>query len=481
MSTKKKIIIISAIAFVVLLAGAVTAFILVSNHREQQRQQYISDTLGSIDEYKRLFDNSDDRAYRVTLHNDLSQNYAEFMNNDFESEDIRTHYQNTIGEMADIFFGYYSNEIDVIINGVIADNLIEAYSDKIDGLNSVKSMISTDGIFSTDTTRLNQLTDKADGYIGHYTDSNDWLNQIDDVQNRFNSADRSGRFDIYSEILDMQSEYENSSFENRNVETELESVRVEKVNLFIEWYDNKIEELSVYSIEECEDEDCEDCKEEEPTEDNDEDSEEERWEYLINAMIELNDLIELFDFEHETLFTQFGINLYYEKLDTALLGNLSALEQLGIDIIADKEYRKAANDKAIEHYNELFEEWKENHKDNDHLPTYEELIQAVIDLGKTEHDKIIEAERVAAERARQQQRNNNSGGNSNNSGSGNRNNNSGSNSGGGNNSGGGSTSRTVSTNCGMCGASGSWTINFSGSWGAVHYCDTGIWGAPFPR
>jgi len=218
----------------------------------------------------------------------------------------------------------------------------------------------------------------------------------------------------------MQSEYENSSFENRNVETELESVKVEKVNWFIEWYDNKIEELSVYSIEECEDEDCEDCEEEEPTEDNDKDSEEERWEYLINAMIELNDLIELFDFEHETLFTQFGINLYYEKLDTALLGNLSTLEQLGIDIIADKDYRKAANDKAIEHYNELFEEWKESHRDNDHLPTYPELLQAAIDLGKEEHDKIIAAEQAAAAaaRARQQSSNRSGGGNRNSGGSG---------------------------------------------------------------
>ena len=442
---KKSIIIISIAAFVV-ITGTLSSFLIVDYNRKLH-EQYVSESLHNIESWEKQFLYNENRTHRVSLYHGLSNNRTEYANRDSYNDEIMCKFDTTITAMEEMFFNLYTDEIDEIENREIVEQTedkITAYTEKIDNLNILKSIIETDGVFNSDLLRLNKLKENADGLINYYTDTNDWLERANVVNNRFCSAERSGKFDGFMDITALKTEYEESDFENTDVFSILEATRIDAVYWFIYWYDEKIEELSVYDVNETEEAgDPNDFEDDEAEAVN-------RYDYLINALIELNDLIELFDVECTLLFTPFGIDLYYKKLDIAVMGNLTALEKLGVEIINDLNYRKKATEKAVERYNELFDEWKDGHRDNEHLPTYEEILQEAIDIGKIEHEKILAAERAAAAR-----RNQGSGGGSR-----------------GSSGGGGSGSRVWTFTCFTCGAQ----ITRTGTENRCsHNCATNTW------
>jgi len=478
MSKSLKILIITACAVLVCAGATVTTLIMVSNHRthqlQLQQQQYIDDILASITENERLFNSSDDKAYRVTIHDNLLTLQVEFLNSGYESDEVTFQFISVIDHMEDRFFTYYSDEIEKAANGDNrgSDDLIVVYSGKIDGLNYVKSMVETDGIFNGSSTRKYQLNEKVNEYTTYFAKVNDWLIITSNINDRFYLAERTAKLDIYTEILEVILEYEENSFKNEDVTKKLEELKNSTSFWFFLWYEKMIGELSAYNIEEpYEEEDDEDIDlaEEECEDECDEDcdgdcKDVELYDYLLNAIIELNNLVDLFDFEHEIVFNPAAITYFIRSFDEALFGNLTALEDIGVKIINNRNYQDESKENAIEKYNELFEEWIKLHKDNDHIPTYSDLLKESLALAKEIEDRL-EQERLAREAAARARRNTS---NNQNSGS--------------TNPDGTKTITVTGTgNCNKCGAlfSASRTITYTNwyEWRATgeHDCDTGEW------
>ncbi|MCL2628375.1 MAG: hypothetical protein FWD44_06755, partial [Oscillospiraceae bacterium] len=257
---------------------------------------------------------------------------------------------------------------------------------------------------------------------------------------RFDKANRDERFIIFGEIADMLLEYEKSDFDNIAVFEILELARLNAVSWFSHWYDTRIDLLSTF-------------KKEDNTDDYTH-----MLELFINALVELNDLTTLFSLERELLFSPSDIDAIYSKLDEAVLSTLSGLKELGIQTINDKDFRGEANEMTLELFDELFEDWKETHKDSEHLNTFDDMLQEAIVFGQAEHDKILEQERRSGSSG-------SSGGNS--SG--------GSSSGGGGNSGGGgSQTYPMTFICSACEASTTRNLP-AGSYRMSHSCDTDYW------
>jgi len=426
MNKKLKIIIIVACTVLVCAGTVVTTFVLVNNHREQQRLQYINEVLANIDEHQRLFNEVEDRIYRVHLHESLLRNHADFIDSEFESEEITLRYSTVLNGIEDYFFNYYSNEIERVANGDKGDpeDFIIYYSGKIEGLNLVKSWIITDGIFNSNAIKQLQLNEKADEYVNYFTKTNDWLNRIGEISNLFDSTERIVKLDVFTEIISMITEYEENSFKNEDAADNLESLVVSTTLWFFNWYIDMIEELSVCDIEEpgeeLDEEDVEEtdnidekCEEECEEDCEDECNVKEVYYFLIIAMIGINDLIDMFNIEHEVIFNNSTSSFFLNRFNEVLLGNLITLEEIGVDIINSRNYRKEATDKAIELYLNLYEEWKKDHRDNEHIQTYPELLREAFKQGRVEHEKILEQERQAREaaaRARQQRTGSSSGG-----------------------------------------------------------------------
>jgi hypothetical protein len=396
-----KIILVTIAA--VLLAGGMATANLAARHHTMQYEAYVSTSLQIIDDWNHHFDSTDDHDRRVDLYYGLNSNHIEYINRESGNDaEIANRYETTLLSMKEQIFNHYYVKITEVEELEIPDLLTEVFplfKDNAERLYVIKNEISDDGIFNNDTVRLNQLKDKADDLIGYFTEASIWLSSIAEQNERFSKALRDEKFVVFNDILRLQKENDNSDFSCDLVVTELRSAIDEKHLWFYEWYKENISslQLAVTYIFIAEDEDEETIA---PEEADDEICERN---LLLNetiiAMVQLNDLTRLFASERDVLFSRVEIARLLDSINDVTSSGLESLERIGNGIINSKHFRDEAIGKAIEHFDESFTTWKENHRNNEHLITLEAVLQEAIEVGQTEHDKIIEAERQAARRA----------------------------------------------------------------------------------
>jgi len=410
------------ISIAVIILGAIASVLFIHDYNQKQYEQYVSDSINNIELWSVQFNSTQDRAHKVSLYHGLASNHRDYSNMESNNNEVMKKFTNTLAMMEDDFYSFYYDEISILITWEIG---VQDISDKLEAFNFFKSLIVSDDVLNGSDSRLTQLIDRADEYIGFYTETIDWLDIIGDIIEQFDSVDRNDKFEIYIETVTMQAEYESGSFQSPFVSAELDSIIKVMQSWFFGWYSDRIEELSIYMLDVYDDfENIEEIQ---------------RFYPFIEALIELNNLIDLFNSEYDSLFASTEIDILLSKIDGAMHDNLAALETLGVEMINDKSFRNAATEVAVEFFNESFVEWKENHRDNEHLPSFVGIWQSAIERGQAEHNRILEAERAAAAAARAAQQ---AGRNQDSSGGDGSGGNSGGGStggGGGGNSGGGST------------------------------------------
>jgi|GEM_PF-5086445 len=378
-SVNRKKIITIAVCAVLLCTGIIGVLLFADSCRKSSEQRYINEVLDTIASWDNSFNNAVNRSFRVISYVGLTNYYADYKYDGFESERLTLRFNAVISSMEDWFFSLYSNEMYKVENREISDfeNLIEIYYERIVEINLFKAMIETDGIFEDYHTRYKQLFEKADTLISLYNESIDRVGKINDANERFFEADREGKVIAFIDYFSMWIEYgAHDPYHDIYVFTKINSALTDAQTWFLSWYLEKIEELSVYTVDFDEIDDAD-----------------KRFESLIDAMIELNNLYDLYDEEHEVFHISPNAQLIQSKLDEALEGNLSALEKLGLKMIDEMDYHEDAKAATIEYFSDLFEEWKEDHRTNEQLPLFAEKLQKALIFGKEVHDGILEQER----------------------------------------------------------------------------------------
>ena len=377
MSKKKKIIIISIAAFV-LIAGSVTATLLILRHNTTLYNDTVNTSMLNISDWSSQFDRATNHERRVALYHGLRSSHTEYISMESSSNnEIVNLFETTLSTMETRFFDYYNTtitEVEGVIVPELLTEIISVFDNNISRLSTIKTGISDDAVFSNDITRLNQLNNKAENLLGYFRDANVWLSGIVEYNDKFSAASRDEKFTVFKEILSFQEDFKNSASTNELVESELNAAVEEKRMWFADWYTDNITWLHLSTT-------------------NDHGIEE-----TINALKQLTDLAQLLASEGEVLFASVGINLLNSSIDDAVSNNLTVLRNTGISAINDKGFHEGAAEKAIEHFNEAFAEWKENFSDSQSPLKFEELLQEAVEIGEAENITFLRAE--AARRTR---------------------------------------------------------------------------------
>ena len=375
MKKKTKIIIISAVAFV-LLAGGATATLLIMRHNSIQQaigyENYVETSVQNINSWYARFNSASNHESRVELFHGLNDSFTEYLSREGQnSTEVIDKYETTLQSMKEQLYGYYDSKVAEIEETELPEQLpdiIDTLNDNITRLGSINSEISDDKVITDDATMLDQLNSKIENLLIYFRDSNEWLNEIDGLNETFFAADRFVKPVIFVDFLKLDNEYEESSFNSDLVETELSFAIEEKRTWFTDWYVETISSFLVditsnYTITSA-----------------------------INLFSELNDLVDFFTTEKDALFTPSLVDSLTESFSEALAKNLATLESLGLSRINERDFRSDAAEKAIESFNDLFSSWKENDICNEHLQTYEEMLNEAVNLGETEHIRLLRSE-----------------------------------------------------------------------------------------
>ena len=350
---KKKKNLIMIVAFI-MVAGCISVF-LFGCHNALQRESDINAGIQTIEEWNGNFNSATEHGRRLEIYNGFNDVYNEYINRNSKSTEIISMFESSLNEMQEKFFDYYSGRITEVEEVELPGRLEEKISligSNIERLSSIKNEVYNEGVFSNNTEKLDLLSDKIEYLQTFLTDTNEWLNSIASQNERFLLADRDGKSVVFNDTLKLLADLGNSGVENFLVDTELNALITEKRSWFYEWYNNEMTSQGS--------------------------------DYL-RYLIQLNGLAQLFALESKELFTAEDIDMITRNFDTEISNNLTALENQGIRRINDREFRSDANELAIEKYSELFIEWKENLKDDEHLLTYEEILSEAIKIGFEKH------------------------------------------------------------------------------------------------
>lgn len=376
--SKTKKITISIIAFVLLAGGGTTTALLVMRHNTTLYNNYVNTSLENVDNWNTQFNSATSHERKVALYHGMNESHAEYISRETSNNDeIVSLLEATIFNMKEHFFDYYSTRIAEVEGVELPEHITEIISvldDNINRLSSIKTEISNDGVFANDNSKLNQLNDKADSSLNLFAETNAWLISMVELSENFSVSDRDEKFIVFNELLNLQEEFENSGFTSDLIDSELNSKITGKRVWFFDWYTENLALLHFstdknHTIEE-----------------------------IINALIQLNDVEQLFAKESGILFTPAGVSAFSRNIGESISNNLKVLDNAGIKMIDDKDFREDAAEKAIEHLREAFAEWKEDIKDNEHLQTFEIILQETIEIGETEHIEALRRE--AARRTR---------------------------------------------------------------------------------
>ena len=365
---KKMIIMLIAIAFI-LIGGGITTILLVMRYNTIQHENYVNTSLQNIDNWNAQFHEATTLERRNELYHNLNSAQIEYISGDSSNNDeIIARFEITLSTMKEYFFEYFYAKISEIERADPPEQLYEivlVIDDYINRLNLIKAEISDSGVFTNDTTRLNQLNDKATSLLGQFEEKNEWLSSINELNERFIIADRDEKFVVFNEFLRLQEDFDSSDYESDLIYTVLGEIISEKRIWFHDWYTDEITSLGQTIRTQ---------------------------QGVINALMQLNDLAEIFSAESKVLFTPDVITALNSSFDEAISNNLSALEKMGIARIYEENFRSEAAEKAIEYFIESFIEWKEDHRDYEHLVTFDELVQEAIELGQHEHIASLRSE-----------------------------------------------------------------------------------------
>jgi len=361
--SKKKKIIISIVAFVLITGGvSISVVFLVNRHNALQYESYVSAARQTINDWEYNFNSTIDHGRRVELYNGLSDVHIEYINRNSKSNDVVSMFESSLITMQEDFFDYYYTKIEKVEEVELPEQIIDIISvleDNINELISIKTEISNDGVFVNETSKINQLNDKADTSINLFTETKAWLIKVVELSEKFLDEDRDGKFVVFNDVLSLQKDFDTDGFESDFVSTELNALVAETREWFYEWY---INELAL------------------------------RYSDQINTLIHLNNLADLIAMEGEILFTTADVNMLTSSFDDAYINSLSVLENNGIRRINNYNFHSEATDQAIEHFVELFTVWRGSYNDNDHLLTFDEILNEAIDIGQARHDTEIRAE-----------------------------------------------------------------------------------------
>jgi hypothetical protein len=174
MSLKKKIIIIIISVIVVTCAAiAITLYVIDSNNQLRE-EQLISNVLESIAEHDRLFNNTDDREYKVVLFNGLTDFSYAFVDGDvppyhvkvreLNHEIVIADFNKSLSSMEDWFYNYYLSAIGIVEtkavynlvsrNDFLEDVLADIDSAHIGFLAAVESVVADS---DTEPTRISLI------------------------------------------------------------------------------------------------------------------------------------------------------------------------------------------------------------------------------------------------------------------------------------------------------------------------------------
>ena len=353
MIEKKKIL--TLIVAFIMMAVCIPVF-LFGCHNATQRESEINEGIQTIEEWIGNFNSATEHGRRLEIYNGFNDVYHEYINRNSKSTELINMFESSLYEMQDKFFDYYSGRITEVEEVELPEQLEEkmpVISSNIDRLITIKNEVYNDGVFSNNTEKLDLLSDRIEYLQTFLTDTNEWLNSIVTQSEKFLLADnRDEKSVIFNDTVKLHADFVNSGIENVLVDTELNALIIEKRSWFYEWYNNEmISHGSDY----------------------------------LRYLIQLNDLAQLFAIESEIIFTVDDIDMITRNFDNEISDNLTALESQGIRRINERRFLSDANELAIEKYSELFNEWKENLKDNEHLQTYEELLYEAIRIGNEKH------------------------------------------------------------------------------------------------